>query len=56
MTGICAVAGSERKISRALKPLMSGRLMSIRITSGWDSRAIWMPLFPFTAVRRRISG
>jgi hypothetical protein len=34
MTGICAVAGSERRICRASKPLMPGRLMSIRITSG----------------------
>jgi hypothetical protein len=53
MAGIRAVAGSERRISRTLKPLMSGRLTSIRITSGRDARASSMPLFPSTAVSKR---
>ncbi len=37
-------------------PLMPGRLMSIRITSGWVARASSMPRVPFTAVSRRMSG
>ena len=34
MIGMCAVAGSARRIFMASMPLMPGRLMSIRITSG----------------------
>ena len=34
MMGICAVAGSARSTRMASIPLMPGRLMSIRITSG----------------------
>src|SRR5450759_3778792 len=38
-TGMCVVAGSSRRIFRASIPLMPGRLMSIRITSGSWARA-----------------
>src|ERR1039458_7372879 len=54
--GMCAVAGSSRRILRASIPLMPGRLMSIRITSGWLARASWIPRFPSLALSRRISG
>ena len=35
---------------------MPGRLMSIRITSGWVSRASSMPIFPSATLSRRMSG
>ena len=34
ITGMCAVAGSSASMRRAATPLMPGRLMSIRMTSG----------------------
>ena len=55
-TGMCAVAGSSLRILRASMPLIPGRLMSIRITSGWLARASWIPRFPSLALSRRISG
>ena len=47
--GMCAVAGSSRRIFMASIPLMPGRLMSIRITSGRWARASSMPALPFAA-------
>src|SRR5437764_6704494 len=55
-TGMCAVSVSSRRIFSASKPLMPGRLMSIRITSGWFARASWMPMLPSRALRRRMVG
>ena len=56
ITGMCAVAGSSARMRIALTPLMPGRLMSIRMTSGRAARAISMPRRPSMALRRRISG
>lgn len=45
-TGMCAVLASSRKIFSASKPLISGRLISIRITFGSRLRASSMPIAP----------
>ena len=53
--GICAVEGSSERIRRASMPLMPGRLMSIRITSGREASATSTPRLPSAALRRRMS-
>ena len=56
ITGMCAVAGSSARMRSAATPLMPGRLMSIRITSGRAARAISMPRSPSLALSKRMSG
>ena len=48
-TGIAAVAGSARSAFNASMPLMPGSWMSIRIRSGFRSRAIFSPSSPLPA-------
>ena len=48
--------GRSRRICIASMPLMPGRLMSIRITSGSAACASSMPRGPSIAVSRRMSG
>ncbi len=40
----------------ALMPLIPGRLMSIKITSGLAARASSMPMSPVLALNRRMVG
>ncbi len=54
--GMCAVAGSARRIFIASIPLRPGRLMSIRITDGWQTRAYSMPSTASAAPSRCRSG
>ena len=56
ITGMCAVAGSPARIFSAVRPLMPGRLMSIRMTSGIAAWAISMPRRPSLALSSRMSG
>ena len=51
-----AVSGSSARMPSAMSPLMPGRLISIRMTSGRAARAISMPRMPSFATNSRISG
>ena len=56
VAGMREVAGSSARMPSAWMPLIPGRLMSIRMTSGSEARAISMPRRPSPAVSRRMSG
>ena len=56
ITGMCAVLACSARIRSAWRPLMPGRLMSIRMTSGRVARAISTPRIPSLALSNAMSG
>ncbi len=51
-----AVSGLSARMPRAMSPLIPGRLISIRMTSGRAARAVSTPRMPSFATSSRISG